>query len=417
MNSYRPTTVAAALFVLSFVVCGACTAKKVDRGIFATVERGPLVFSGSFYGELEARESIAIHTPELSGIGSLTVDTVLADGTKVEKGDTVLTFIKGPVEDELRENESDLAVAKAEMRRVAEGLATERTNLELTRQSMELEVERARLNVVVGINLISKLELAKAKLDLKKAELRLSLAIKAVRSFAKKRAASLEVQQLKVAAIQEKVDQKRKNLAAMDVKAPAGGVIFGPQTRLNWVRGKVMPGSVTRGGDKLLEIPNLAAYNVALYLRQRDVGLLKKGDQAKVFATMLPNVQLKGTVVRKDDFATTRNERLGSKSAEGNLKEITVIVELAKAHQTLRPGGSARADMTTVLADDVLHLPLAALEQTKKGYQVVMADGKTREVSIGRSSATHAEVVKGLKAGDRVTVGNKRPARKRSKGR
>jgi HlyD family secretion protein len=390
-------------FVASSLI--SCGTEEVKRGLFATVKRGPLLFSGSFYGELEARESIAIHTPDLSGINSLTVDSVLADGTKVKKGDTVLSFIKGPVADELRDNESELAVAKAEMRRIGETLATERTNLELTLQSRKLEIERAKLNVVVGVNFISKLELAKAKLDLKKAELKLSLAKKALHSFAKKRKAALEVQRLKVAAIQDKVDQKRKNLVAMDIKAPAGGVLFGPHTRLNWVRGKVMPGSVTRGGDKLLEIPDLKAYNVALYLRQRDVGLLKKGDKATVFATMLPDVELEGKVVRKEDFATTRNERLGTKSAEGNLKEVKVIVELTKAPEALRPGGSVRADLKTTLADDVLQLPLAALDQTKKGYQVIMADGKKRLVDIGRSSATHAEIVKGLAVGDKVRIG------------
>jgi hypothetical protein len=120
----------------------------------------------------------------------------------------------------------------------------------------------------------------------------------------------------------------------------------------------------------------------------------------------MPEESLTGVVVRKEDFAATRNDRLGTKTAEGNFKEIKVVMTLDRAPKQLRPGGTARADLSTRLAKKVLILPLTEI---KDGYEVVMADGSSRAVKIGRSSMTHAEIVKGIAVGDRVQIGMKSP--------
>jgi multidrug resistance efflux pump len=325
----------------------------------------------------------------------------------VKKGDIVLAFEKGPVEDELRDLANQLAVKEAMRRKVAESLAKERIDLELKVRGEVMRVERAQLDVVVGVNLISRLELEKAKLDLKQAKLQHRLALKALQSFAAKRKAALDVVRLEEAGIRHQVEEKKRQLVEMDLRAPANGVIYGPYTRANWVRTKILPGVVARSGDKLLEIPDLSAFNVAAYVRQRDAGLLRLGDQVKVYPTLMPNHELQGKVTKKDNIATTRNERMGTKTADGNLKEIKVTIELREASQLLRPGGTARADVSTVLAKEVLLVPLAALTEAGYGYEVTMADGSVRSVKVGRTSTSHAEIISGLKEGDKVAVGTK----------
>ena len=85
------------------LVLAACRGQSAPPASFAEARRGDLVFTSSFYGELEARKRIAIHTPDLVGVRSLTIDTILPDGTRVKKGDVVITFVKGPLADELRD--------------------------------------------------------------------------------------------------------------------------------------------------------------------------------------------------------------------------------------------------------------------------------------------------------------------------
>lgn len=382
----------------------ACTPETADAPITFKVERQKLVFSRSFYGELVARKSIAIYTPELSGVYQLTIESLKDDGTRIKKGDVVLEFSTGLLEDELQDFEAQLAVAKAELHRLSETLDRERIELTLAVRRAVLGVERARLNVISGVNLISKLDLEKAKIELKQAQLALSLAKQAVRTFAKKRHAALEVERLKAAAILEKAKEKRQQMAAAKVKAPADGVLYAPYTRLNWVRGKVAPGSVTRPGDKILEIPDLSSFDVALFVRQRDATLLRVGDIAAVYPTVLPSQRIEAKVVKKEPFATTRNERLGMREPSGNLKEVKVLLRLARSFPELRPGGTVRADVDTLIADNVPVVPLVALKEGEKGYTAQLLTGRRVDVRIGRVTSTHAEVLGGLSVGDAVLL-------------
>ncbi|MCA9582543.1 MAG: efflux RND transporter periplasmic adaptor subunit, partial [Myxococcales bacterium] len=277
-----------------------------DEGTITTtvaVDKGNLVFASSFYGEIQSAKSIPVHAPETRGSDSFTIQTVLPDGTEVKEGDVVLTFDSGPMTDTLRTREMDLAVAKANEERERFALEREKLELDLGLKRQELLLEKAKLAVVEGVNFISKVQLEKAKADVARAELELGLARDAVKGFERKRKATLEVQRIKVADAAAKVEETRQQLLDLDVKAPANGVIYAPYTRMNWRRSKAAPGVVARSGDKILEIPDLENLEAHIFVRQRDASLLREGDQATVFAAVLPNQPIKGKVVRKEAFA------------------------------------------------------------------------------------------------------------------
>jgi HlyD family secretion protein len=396
----RPLAAIAAL-----LLAGCAKSEATPATATAAVTRGDLVFASSFYGEIEAVESHPIFVPEFRNVWQITVESVLADGTHVKKGDKVLSFSMGTFEEDLREKESELAVSEAQLRKVIEQNEDERINRNLAVQRSAMYVELAKLNVVEGVNLVSKLDLEKARVELQRAELQLELDKKEVAAFEKKRSAALEVERLRVQSAGEKVKDIKAQLEKMNVVAPADGVLYAPYTRLNWMMSKVAPGKVVRPGDKVLEIPELDRFKAFVYVRQRDAGLVKIGDEATVVATMFPDTTLKGKVTTKDEFATTRNERTGSSGAQGTLKEIRVVLELEKKDDlALRPGGTVRADVNTLLAKDVLMVPLAALKEEKGGHYGTLRDGKRVKVKVGLTSPTHAEVLDGLSSGEELRL-------------
>jgi len=367
----------------------------------AEVTRGPLVFHASYFGDLRARNSERILAPELKGMRNVTVQSVVDDGTLVKKDDVVLRFEKASVLDDKRSKESELEIAQAEMRRVSQGLTKERIDLELEVQRNQLRVERAQLDVVEGVEFVSKVQLEQAKLAVQTTQLELQLAKKAQKNFAKKRAAALEVQRLRVESIAEKLERVESNLKQLVLTAPADGVVYGPITRLNWNRGqKVAPGKVAQAGDVLLELPDLSAFDVDIYVRQRDAALLSEGDTAVVYPTIRPDMPMKAKVIKKDTFSMTRNERLNTKTPAGNLRELKITFALEGTHEDLRPGGSVRVDVSSQLAEDVLLVPLAGLQPADGDYVVKLADGREQAVKIGRSTTAQAEVVEGLAEGD-----------------
>ncbi len=394
----------APLAVLCAALAAACGPEPIPVKVTVPVQKGDLVFSGSFYGEIEPRVSHPILVPELRNTWQVTVESVLPDGAEVKKGDVVLTFARGTMGEDLKEKESELAVAEASYRKVREQNEDELISRTLAIKRDELAVELAKLAVVEGVNLISKIELEKAKVDLSRAELQLELDRKELVTFEKKRAAALEIERIKVSSSSEKVKEIRSQLALMEVRSLADGVLYAPYTRLNWSMGKAAPGKVARPGDKILEIPELDHFNGAIYVRQREASLVKVGDEATVVATMFPNKTFKGKVVSKDEFATTRNERMGGSSPQGTLKEVKVVLELEDTAEPLRPGGTLRADLSTVLAKDVLLAPLAAVKDSKGRHTVVLKDGRTVQVKVGRTSTTHAEILEGVSEGDELRL-------------
>lgn len=394
------------LALLAGVFGPACGAVDAAEPELATVKaaKGDLVFASSFYGEIEAAEAHPIFAPELRNIWQVTVESVLPDGTAVKKGDKVLSFARGVIEADVRDKETELSLAEASLAKVHAQYEDERINRTLAARRSELAVELAKMNVVEGVNLISKLDLEKAKVELTRAELQLELDKKEAEVIEKKRSAALESERIQVAAARAKLEEIRSQLGKMEVTAPADGILYAPYTRLNWIMSKVAPGKVVRPGDKLLEIPELDRFKASVFVRQRDASNIKVGDAATVVPTMFPDLALQAKVVSRDDFATTRNERTGSSGAQGSLKELKVVLELEPAAQQLRPGGTVRADISTVLAKDVLLVPLAALREVPGGYRVVLANGTEVAVKVGQTSLTHAEITEGLSAGDEVRL-------------
>lgn len=409
------------MFCLTAALVCACGGGAVDDKDVAVVAatKGNLVFQSSYYGEIEAKEAHPIYVPELKNLWQVTVESVTADGTTVKEGDTVLTFARGSLETDLRDRETELAVAEANQKKVLAEYDDQRINRQLALKRSELALELAKMNVVEGVNLISKIELEKAKVELTRAQLQVDLDKGEVEVLEKKRTAALEAETIAVNAARQKVSDVRAQLAKMTVQAPASGILFAPYTRLNWVMSKVAPGKVVRPGDRLLEIPSLDAFRASIFVRQRDASNIKVGDVAVVVPTMFPDLHLKGVVSTRDEFATTRNERSGSSAAGGTLKELRVVLDLeatddaARAqYAQLRPGGTVRADVTTTLKTDVVLLPLGALREQGTGTVVVDADGKERAVTVGQTSLTHAEITSGVNVGDvvRLLDGGKKAA-------
>lgn len=382
-----------------------CTDENAAPVVSVEVVRGDLVYDGEYHAELKAKESVAVHVPKVGDAWQLTVDSVLPDGSHVGEGDVILTFVRETLELDLRDESDRFEVAIAERRKVEQSLARERVELQLELDRRKLALQRAKLAVVEGVNFISEVELNRAKLDVDKAELDLQLAHDALKAFNKKRATALRVEDLKADAVQRAVDLKKEGLESVEVVAPVSGVLYAPYTRLNWQRTKVEPGVVARPGDKILEIPDLKTYIAEIYVRPRDATLINEGDTARVFPTIMPQRAITAKVIKKDDFATTRNERLGSGDPAGNLKEHAITLELDEAPSELRPGNTARVELASVVATDVLVVPLIAVRQrSDESLYITMEDGSERAVKLGRATLTHAEVLEGLKSGELVQL-------------
>jgi len=111
------------------------------------------------------------------------------------------------------------------------------------------------------------------------------------------------------------------------------------------------------------------------------------GDPAKVFVAALADRVIEAKVASKDDFATTRNERYGPKTPEGNLMEIAVRLELAENPEGLRPGGTVRAELRSVLEKKAGLVPLAIDDERDGKATVTLKGGAKRTITAVSTSA------------------------------
>jgi len=368
-----------------------------------TIKRGDLVEKRVFYGEVKAHNKIDISAPQFGWniAEQLIITYIPDDGTLVKKGDIILTFDDSELLSKYRNAQSEYDIAVANLEQKKSSLSLEESSLKLDIKRKNMEIEKTKLAVIEG-ELVSDIERKKAKLNVESRTIEYGLLKKKMGEFQEKKRNSLKVNELKVAQEKQKIEDLSDIIAKLKVKSPTDGITYRPLTQLNWARTKATRGAAVASSDLVLQLPNMNSFEVHLYVHPSDVQNFKVGDKADTTIIALPKHSFTGTIVTINSFVSTRNERLGTTNAEGNISEVSVVVSLDKQSQDLRPGMSTRTEIKSLIASNVLYIPLVAVSENDKGSYVMLTNGKRKRVEIGKTTTHFAEVIKGLQGGDRI---------------
>lgn len=135
-----------------------------------------------------------------------------------------------------------------------------------------------------------------------------------------------------------------------------------------------------------------------------DIMKVQPGQKAKITVDAMPNQLFTGTVKFISPF--------GTKS--GNVIKFAVIIELDPYEAELRGGLTATADIDIYSAENVLLVPVSVIVNTPSGPVVAVVNQTTgksefRKVILGQRTFQYAEVLSGLKDGDKVIVAEYMP--------
>jgi HlyD family secretion protein len=158
-------------------------------------------------------------------------------------------------------------------------------------------------------------------------------------------------------------------------------------------------------GFPLVEIADTADLEVLVEVLTSDAAQIKPG--ARVELTNWGGSQaLEGRVRRIEPLAFTKISALGVEEQRVNV--IVDILTPPSERPGLGEGYRVDARISIYHQDNVLRVPTGALFRSDDHWSVyaVTADGRARltAVEIGQRSATDAELLKGLAAGDQVVV-------------
>lgn len=292
--------------------------------------------------------------------------------------------------------ESQLRNLQQRQQQLAQQQAIELENAQAQVESAQAELERARTSAVQDE--LKRKALEAARTDLENARLRLR---------------EIEMRQLELKqarASEKQAVSQFQNLmiqfSETDVRAPIRGVVT---RRYREVGELVMSGTTGFGeGTPILQVADLSQMRVKLNLNELDVAKVRVGMPVEITVDALPDRKFRGTVRKIAPAAQTS----GQNTTLGVVK-FAVEVYLSQTDNALRPGMTARCRIITAQKANALRLPLEAIgKEGDKAYVLRIVpnqtdpDGKPKTekvfVKVGLRSASHAEILEGLREGDRV---------------
>jgi HlyD family secretion protein len=357
------------------------------------------------------------------------------EGDHVKKGETLATVENVQQESSVNGQEAAIAAAKTDIAAYVAAEKTAEANLEHARADLEqkkFDWDREQGLYQAGI-------VSKADYDAKKAAYDTDVASvnQMVASLNQAKAQTDSARghlQTNVATLRADQDLLSKTIAT----APFDGIVTNMPIREGET---VVEGIQNAEGSTLMTLADMSVITAEVKVDETDIVNIRNGQPADVTVDAIPNKVLKGHVTLVGDQALLRSTGVAtSQSTTGTeeAKDFKVVVTLDSPDDSLRPGLSCTAKITTAQKSNVLSLPIQALtiqnlepdaskttggvqaasitEPTAKkpdqqGVYVVDKDahGKLRvkfvPVKTGITGATNIEVLGGLTDGEEIVIG------------
>jgi HlyD family secretion protein len=187
----------------------------------------------------------------------------------------------------------------------------------------------------------------------------------------------------------------------------------------------------------LLTIADMSAVNVEVKVDETEIDKVAVGQPVKIKVDALGSIDLTGEVTQKTPLAVGKSQTSGGLSVNINVqeaKEFRVVIQIKdlndETRNSLRPGMSATAVITTKTAENVIAVPLQAVIEKKpdtasspspqadtsgekpkniKGVYV-LEDNKAKfvEVQTGITGESEIQITAGLSEGQEVITGPSR---------
>ena len=368
----------------------------------AEVRRGDFVEYLSIRGEIKARKSVTLTAP--SAAGDLQILKLAHQGQQVKRDDVIVLFDTTTLQRTLEQKRTDLASAEAQIRQQeAQEHMTEEQNL-TDSLAAKYNVESARLDASKA-EILSEIDGEKNKLAL-------------ASSKEKYQEASTKLDSGKLGS-QADIAQKKKvrdkalfdvrlaehQIASLTLRAPADGVV----TLLPNFRAVMWGGNAPdfREGDHawpgaaIAEIPDLTSIRFEARVDEADRGKLKDDQGTTVHVDAVPDGDFGGRV---RDISTLAKMDFSNWPP---MKNFLLDVQIDRTDPRIKPGMKANARVAVNTVPNSILVPTQSLFQ-KNGSAVVyvQSGGKfdERTVQAGRRSGDTAQILEGVKAGERVAL-------------
>ncbi len=207
---------------------------------------------------------------------------------------------------------------------------------------------------------------------------------------------SLQQYNLAVQSAEIALDKAKQDIMNTVIIAPSDGTVVSVNLKKDYVLSAQDYSS--RSAIQLVDTKTIEFTGL---VDEIDIMKVQTGQKAKITVDAVPDKVLTGTVKFISPFGTQ----------SGNVIKFAVTIELDPTDVELRGSLSATADINTYSAKNVLLVPTTAIITTPRGPMVTVINEATgqpepRKVTLGKQNFQYAEVLQGLKEGEKVSVSN-----------
>ncbi len=365
------------------------------------VARGDVSLTVFARGNIRGGNSEQLTAP-MTGSTTLHLTFLRNNGQPITAGDVVAQFDTTDQEYALREANSDVAEAEQHVAQATAQLFADQEDDRYALLKAQADVQVAELdvrkNAILPAITAKQNDLALAVARDRLAQLRKNSANRTATDQA-----GIAMQQAARGKAQTQALTARQNIEAMTLRAHHSGYVSIKQnTNLNIAfGGMLLPyfqvGDEVRPGMAVAEIPDLTNWEVGADIGELDRGHLAPGQNVTVTAIAVPNRVFKGHV--KD---------IGGTSGPPWNRHFECKIALDGKAVELRPGLSARLEITTDTLHNVLWLPAQALFESGGKNFVFLRSGAAftrKDVTLVRRNETRV-VITGLHEGQQVALAN-----------
>ena len=385
--------------LLMFTACnlGSGKGKEQSKTLSTPVQKGEFKIYVAATGELKAKNSEEIKGPSgmrAAQIWQATISDMVPEGTVLKAGAYVASLDRTELETKLKEAQTEIDKIHTQMEQAKidtaielRGIRDDLVNLKFSMEEKKLQVEQSRYEPQMVIQQ-AHIDLQKSERDYTQLEKRYELT--QTKSIAK-------ISEILTSLRQQ--ETKRQRLADLSeqfiVKAPKDGMVIYARS---W-NGKIGPGSQISTWDPVVaELPDLSIMISKTFVNEVDISKVQKGQDVQVKVDAFTDREYSGTVIQ---VANVGEQLRGYDS-----KVFEVTVQINEVDSILRPAMTTSNEILTYTFQDVLHIPLEALQNDTLAYVFKKTDGKVvkQEVLTGETNDDEVIVEHGLAAGEEVLL-------------
>jgi len=365
-----------------------------SSSITTEVKNGEFVISVTTTGELDAINKTEINGPRnLQSVeiwSDIKLENIVDEGTVVDSGDFIASMDKQVILNKLKDIDANLdklnsqiTTLKLDSALTLRAARDNMINLEYAAEEARLEVENSKFEPPVTQR--------KAEITYEKALRSLEQAEENYLLKKDKEVTSIEEVMIDYNKDLMKKQRIMKILDEFTIKAPQAGMVIYAKT---WRGEKIKAGSMISPWRPIVaELPDLSSMLVKTYVNEIDISKVQVGQKVEIGVDAFPEKELFGEV--------TQVANIGEQMKNSTARVFEVIINVEGHDDELRPAMTTKNKIITGVLEDVLFVPLEALN-TEDSIQYVYTSKGKQQIETGQSNNESIVVTRGLDNGEMI---------------